>query len=321
MQVDNSPLTAAALDVYNVFMSTTANFEKCRARRHAGGFTLAELLTVISIMAILMAMLTPSVYSVFFTTRKAGCQSNLRSIVQAANHYAQADSKMRLPTIRPAAATTWGTTTWGNMKTGNPGCLARLIDAKLADRELFLCQEAQSTRKFTTMAMDANKFTYTPVSVAPPPPQGVSTLSYSYTSMVYNTAWKTTAAPLGNVADQMTMDQVPATLVVLADQNPRCTFGTTGFATGAGGDVYANLCDLSGKKLSTGGATLAKLKRNSLNHKNKGQNVARWDSSVKWLIDANNPNTPEDDIYKSACISADETQGRRKEMNDSFLIP
>jgi prepilin-type N-terminal cleavage/methylation domain-containing protein len=312
MQVDNSSLTAAALDVYNVFMSTTANFEKCRARRHAGGFTLAELLTVISIMAILMAMLTPSVYSVFFTTRKAGCQSNLRSIVQAANRYAQADSKMRLPTIRPAAATTWGTTTWGNMKTGNPGCLARLIDAKLADRELFLCQEAQSTRKFTTMAMDANKFTYTPVSVAPPPPQGVSTLSYSYTSMVYNTAWKTTAAPLGNVADQMTMDQVPATLVVLADQNPRCTFGTTGFAVG----IYDNLYDLFGKKLST---YAPKLKKNSLNHKNKGQNIARWDSSVKWITDANNPNTPEDDIYRSS--SPDETLGRRKEMNDSFLIP
>ena len=315
MQVDNSSLTAAALDVYNVFMSTTANFEKCRARRHAGGFTLAELLTVISIMAILMAMLTPSVYSVFFTTRKAGCQSNLRSIVQAANRYAQADSKMRLPTIRPAAATTWGTTTWGNMKTGNPGCLARLIDAKLADRELFLCQEAQSTRKFTTMAMDANKFTYTPVSVAPPPPQGVSTLSYSYTSMVYNTAWKTTAAPLGNVADQMTMDQVPATLVVLADQNPRCIFNTQSLR------AYNTLKDLNGTVLSTGGATLTKLQRNSLNHKNKGQNIARWDASVKWITDANNPNTPEDDIYKSACSSADETLGRRKDKDDSFLIP
>jgi prepilin-type N-terminal cleavage/methylation domain-containing protein len=286
-------------------MSTTTNFEKCRARRHAGGFTLAELLVVVSIMAILMAMLAPSMYSVFFTTRKAGCQSNLRSIVNAANRYAQADSRQRLPTPWSKTYPT-PANTWGNMKTGNPGCLALLIDAKLADRELFLCQEAQSTRKFTTMAMDANTFTYRAVTTDG---TGVSTLSYSYTSMVYNTAWKTTAAPLGNVADQMTMDQVPATLVVLADQNPRCIFNTQSLR------AYNTLKDLSGTLLPT------KLQRNSLNHKNKGQNIARWDASVKWITDANNPNTPEDDIYKSACSSADETLGRRKEMNDSFLIP
>jgi prepilin-type N-terminal cleavage/methylation domain-containing protein len=295
-------------------MSTTAKFEKCRARRHAGGFTLAELLVVVSIMSILMAMLAPSIYSVFFATRKAGCQSNLRSIVNAANRYAQADSRQRLPTP-------WSKTTptpankWGDMRIGNPGCLALLIDAKLADRELFLCQEAQSTRKFTAMAMDANTFTYRAVSATPPPPVGISTLSYSYISMVYNAAWVIDSAhTAGNVAALMTMDQVPATLVVLADQNPRCTFGTTGFATG----LYDNLYDLSGNKLST---YAPKLKKNSLNHKNKGQNIARWDASVKWITDANNPNTPEDDIYKSACSSADETQGRRNDMNDSFLIP
>jgi prepilin-type N-terminal cleavage/methylation domain-containing protein len=288
-------------------MSTTANFENCRARRHAGGFTLAELLTVVSIMSILMAMLAPSIYSVFFATRKAGCQSNLRSIVNAANRYAQNDSKQRLPTGNPRPTTT----NWGNMKFGNPACLAVLIDAKWADRELFLCQEAQSTRKFTTMAMDANYFTYKPVSVTPLPPLGVSTLSYSYISMVYNTAWKTIATPLGNVAAQMTMDQVPATLVVLADQNPRCLFGTTsGYPKS-----YDTLKDISGN------TPLLALRRNSLNHKNKGQNIARWDASVKWITDANNPNTPEDDIYKSACSSADETLGRRNDMNDSFLIP
>jgi prepilin-type N-terminal cleavage/methylation domain-containing protein len=289
-------------------MSTTTNFEKCRARRHAGGFTLAELLVVVSIMAILMAMLAPSMYSVFFTTRKAGCQSNLRSIVNAANRYAQADSRQRLPTGNPRPTTA----NWGNMKTGNPGCLALLIDAKLADRELFLCQEAQSTRRFTAMAMDANTFTYRAVTADG---TGVSTLSYSYISMVYNTAWKTTATPLGNVAAQMTMDQVPATLVVLADQNPRCIFNTQSLR------AYNTLKDLNGTVLSTGGATLAKLQRNSLNHKNKGQNIARWDASVKWITDANNPNTPEDDIYKSACSSTDETLGRRKDIDDSFVIP
>jgi len=293
-------------------MNTNANFQKCRARRHAGGFTLVELLTVIMIIAILMGMLAPSVAAVFFVVRKETCKSNLRSIVSAANRYAQADAKLRLPTIWSKTNPT-PANTWANMKTGNPACLALLITAKLADRELFLCPEARITRGFVAMPMDANDFNYQPQSVTPPPPMGISTLSYSYISMVYNAAWSTTAAPTGNVAAGMTMDQVPATLVVLTDQNPRCVYGTT-----AGYPVsYDALRDLSGSPLSTA------LKKNSLNHNNKGQNVARWDSSVKWITDANNPNSPEDDIFSSSCgmNSSDEKLGRRKDKDDSFVIP
>jgi len=292
-----SPLTATAPQAYNTFMSTTANSKKRRARRRAGGFTLVELLTVISIIAILMAMLAPSMYAVFFAVRKEACKNNLRSIVSAANNYALADSRQRLPTIRPS------TTKWGDMKIGNPGCLALLIDAKLADRELFLCPEAQSTRGHTTMALDANYFTYIPTT-------GVSTLSYSYISMVYNTttAWNTATGP--QVAALMTMNRVPPTLVVLADQNPRCTFGTQTLKN------YADLKDSAGKQWSIA------LRRNSPNHKNKGQNVARWDSSVKWIIDANNPNTPDDDIYTNAFAGGtDENLGRRKDDGDSYVIP
>jgi len=284
-----------------MFMNTTAKVENCRARRHAGGFTLAELLTVVLIISLLMAMLAPTMYSVYFSIRKGLCQSNLHSIVNEANRYAQADSKGRLPTLWSQARPT-PASTWGNMKTGNPGCLALLIDAKYAARDLFLCPEARSTRGFTMMAMDANTFTYI---------VGVSTLSYSYISMVYNSAWKTSTTPLDNVADQMTMEKVPGTLVVIADQNPRCVFGTQTL------NAYNTLKDLSGTLLTK------ELRRNALNHKNKGQNVARWDASVKWITDANNPNTPEDDIYTSArgTGTTDEAQGRRKDMNDAFLIP
>lgn len=304
-----SSLTATELQVYNTGMSTNAKFTNCRARLNAGGFTLVELLTVISIIAILMAMISPSITAVFFAVRKETCKNNLKSIVTAANNYAMSDSRQRLPTI-------WSKTNptpagkWGDMRYGNPGCLALLIEAKLADRELFLCPEAQVLRGHTNMPMDANYFTYRPVTTSDPI-TGVSTLSYSYTSMVYNAAWKTTALPEGNVAALMTMDRVPATLVVLADQNPRCTFGTTGALKS-----YTSLKDLSGTLLTVA------LRRNSLNHKNKGQNAARWDTSVKWIVDANNPNVPEDDIYSSAFGSGnDENQGRRKDMNDSFLIP
>ncbi len=307
-----SALTAAVPKAYNTCMITTANIEKCRARHPAGGFTMVELLTVIMIIAILMAMLAPSVAAVFFVVRKEICKNNLHSIVSAANRYAHADAKLRLPTIWSKTNRT-PVNTWGNMKTGNPACLALLIDAKLADRELFLCPEARLTRGFVPMPMDANYFTYQPQSTTPPPPTGISTLSYSYISMVYNPDWSTTAAPEGNVAAFMTMDRAPATLVVLADQNPRCVFGTTNSTP----KLYTGLTDLSGTVLTTA------LQRNSLNHYNKGQNVARWDASVKWITDANNPNSPEDDIYSSACgiNSADEKLGRRKDINDSFLIP
>lgn len=268
-----------------------------RARRIAGGFTLVELLTVIAIMGILMSMLTPSLVSAIAQARKRACENNIRSIIGGAVVYARADSKQRLPTVRPT------TTNWGEMKKGNPGCLARLIDSKHCQRELFLCPEAKGTRNFKPMLMDANAFTYDPSTE-------VSTLSYSFISMVYNAQWKTTANPLGNIASKMTMDMVPGTLPVLADQNPRGTFDTTTLKT------YDQLDADADGKLGI------RLRRNSKNHSNTGQNVGRWDQSVKWLTDANNPYDPEDDIYTSNFTdSSQEELGRRLEMDDSFLIP
>ena len=265
-----------------------------RARRFAGGFTLTELLTVVAIMGILMAMLTPTLNRALTQVRRNACASNIRSIIGGAVLYARADSKLRLPTVRPT------TTNWGDMREGNPGCLARLIDSKHCQRELFLCQEAKSSRNFKLLKMDANTFEYDTSTE-------VSTLSYSFISMVYNAQWKTSTDPEGNLAAMMTMDKVPGTLPVLADQNPRCTFGTKTHKS------YAQLDTDSGGKLGK------KLRRNSLNHRNIGQNLGRWDASVKWITDANNPNFPEDDIYMSA--SSQESLGRRKEMDDSFLIP
>ena len=88
-----------------------------------------------------------------------------------------------------------------------------------------------------------------------------------------------------HVAKRMTVDQVPGTLPVLADQNPRCTFGQNTLKQ------YSQLKDWKGDDLPV------ELRRNSMNHKNKGQNVGRWDGSVKWITDANSPTNPEDDIY------------------------
>jgi len=284
-------------------MITMAKSITRRRRPLAEGFTLVELLTVISIIGILLAMLTPSLVQAITQARQRACASNIRSIIGGAVLYASSDSKKGLPRVPPETANEDPgptTTNWGDMREGNPGCLARLIKSKDCQRELFLCQEAKSTRNFAMMPMDGNTFTYDAATE-------VSTLSYSFISMVYNKDWKTPAKPEGNLAARMTMDRVPGTLPVLADQNPRCTFDTQSLKT------YDQIDTDSDGKLGI------KLRRNSPNHKNLGQNVGRWDGSVKWTTDANNPNIPEDDIYTSQ--STQEDLGRRNEMDDSFLIP
>ncbi len=296
-------LTWRPLRVYNSVMTTMPKSVESRARRFAGGFTLTELLTVVAIMGILMAMLTPALSRAITQARRRACASNVRSIIGGAVLYARSDSKMRLPAVKPKSGSKYPgpeTGNWGDMVKGNPGCLARLIDSKYCQRELFLCQEAKSSRNFKMMEMDGEAFTYDTST-------GVSTLSYSFISMVYNAQWKTSADPEGNLAAMMTMDKVPGTLPVLADQNPRCTFGEQTLKD------YENLKNSNGDPLSK------KLRRNSPNHRHVGQNVGRWDQSVKWITDANNPNFPEDDIYMSA--SSQESLGRRKEMDDAFLIP
>ncbi len=265
-----------------------------RARRSAVGFTLVELLTVVAIMAILMTMLAPTFNSAIQMTRRSGCMNNIHSVIAGVVSFAHADSKERLPTVRPKP------TEWGNMREGNPGCLARLIDSKHCQRELFLCPEARSTRGFREMDIDGNTFSYDST-------MAVSTLSYSFISMVYDAQWKTPTTPEGNLAAKMTLSQAPGTLPILADQNPRCIFGTQTLKS------YADIDAASGNRLGIN------RRRNSPNHGNIGQNVGRLDQSVKWITDPNNPNMPEDDIYTSG--SAQEALGRRSAMEDAFLIP
>src|SRR5687767_4948897 len=66
----------------------------------AGGFTLVELLVVIGIIALLVAILLPSLNKAREQANKAKCLSNLRSLGQAMVLYAN-DHKDRLPNSTP----------------------------------------------------------------------------------------------------------------------------------------------------------------------------------------------------------------------------
>ena len=124
------------------------NHHNDRSRSHAGGFTLTEILVVIAIIAILVSMLAPSVVAVLSEVRRNVCKGNIYSIIHGAKTFAQEDDRHRLPRVWRASGSTEGYIypekgKWGNMKEGNPGCLATLIEQKMTDRALYLCPEAQ----------------------------------------------------------------------------------------------------------------------------------------------------------------------------------
>jgi prepilin-type N-terminal cleavage/methylation domain-containing protein/prepilin-type processing-associated H-X9-DG protein len=112
-------------------MNTTTHRSKC------GAFTLIELLVVIAIIAILAALLMPSLGGVKESANAVKCASNMRQILVARKLYATDNNGMTIP-LRPAwPADQNGICTWRYYLSQKYG-----IDPKL-----FLCPSAPSAGK------------------------------------------------------------------------------------------------------------------------------------------------------------------------------
>src|SRR5205809_6547016 len=79
-------------------------------RTKRGGFTIVELLVVVALLAVAVAIFTPSLCRSRETANRVKCASNLRQIGQALSLYAN-DNKGALPRMRfvADAPPTWGT--------------------------------------------------------------------------------------------------------------------------------------------------------------------------------------------------------------------
>lgn len=165
-----------------------------RSRR--GAFTLIELLVVIAIIALLVAILLPSLCSARFAARKTVSLSNVRQITAAANVYKE-DFKQYMPLVLayrnrydpplpspPPAANAWCTWTYGGKN-----CHA---------------QWAAGTGTFDIEAADRplNPYVYPEVQIyAPPPPARLAATASERTTLqldVYRSPLDTVSYQHGN---------------------------------------------------------------------------------------------------------------------------
>lgn len=253
-------------------------------------FTLIELLAVILILGLLMALLGPSLAAALRQAYRGTCKTNLHELARGCISYAgegtlhRGTTPFALPNSSSSSSTDENTTNWGSLTEGNTAALWVLVKYGYAGTSLFYCPEAGLDRGFDEPAKDGIGYPDTGVRTEFTP----TTISYSYISMV-DFAYATTT-----VEDE-------SSLVILADQNPRCTLGVTGVQGSPSFNMAPNLSE------------------NSLNHEGDGQVIARRGGSVDWI---ESPTGDGDDIYGYAGTDpAIENEGRRQSRTDVIVIP
>ena len=256
------------------------------------GFTLVELLVVITIIALLVTLFLPAFNHARELARRTKCKKNVQGIAQACVAYMNDPAMHRrttpgkaIPTVNPAPTSA----NWYKASAGNPAALWLLVGHKFVGRESFLCPSAEVFREFRQPQASHWMF-------------AKDTLSYSYLSQVKFTDGNTNVINIATTNSYSRGLKAPE-LAIIADANPRCRVGTSGLDSSYVG-------------------------RNSWNHMHAGQNVGFLDGHADWFATPTIPGTRPlrnsealDDIYQSCGGGNQDSNGERGAINDAFLIP
>jgi prepilin-type N-terminal cleavage/methylation domain-containing protein len=266
------------------------------------GFTMIELMVVVSIIMLLAALFTPTIRAALRQAMVVKCRANIGKIGQACTQYAEDDQLHKgwgvlnsLPSVDVDASN------WANMADGNPACLWLLVKHGFAAREVFLCPEAETRiRNYAAGENDAG-FTYE---------EGKgSSLSYSFISM---------AGPFRD--DTTITDDIFSSLVIIADKNPRSEFNSSELSDPGLGDYTEDTLNHRPADRSS-------------EHRTSGQNAGRLDGSAEWFVDSGKDTNNGDDIYAANDIGDEEVDengdpiptndvlGQRAVATDAFCVP
>lgn len=243
------------------------------ARCRSKAFTLIELLIVVSIIALLVTMLVPTLGRTLEIARRATCRTNMKEIVRACQMYANSEVEQRkmstpaslhgrvtsaLPSMSPVAGTWYSPQSGATIGPSNRNCCWLLVRSRAASPALFICPSLDGFK-----AADPNDNGFNAGTT--------KTFGYGFISMVGRTFSAQGKSVFG---DQWTKN-IYTGLVLVGDLNPR----------------FYNPDDLNSLN---SGTLLSPANPNSPAHLSPsdvpdGQNVGTWDGSSRWI--AANPDT------------------------------
>jgi prepilin-type N-terminal cleavage/methylation domain-containing protein/prepilin-type processing-associated H-X9-DG protein len=211
------------------------------------GFSLIELLVVITIIVVLAGLLIVSIRQVLTAARRVTCASNLRQIGVALLAYSE-DNNGFFPSNNSLECASWPYI-FGDWGTGVRGVSSNFYAAYLPlGRKLFFCPEGRSWQANTGADTD-DGWKYFPNK---PPAQWISSINYCYFAGPDENQRNNRGGPKGEmdgtprstlIADLMRFGQTDYTLVT--------TWNHRGGARGSGGSRLdgrcgGNMCYLDG---------------------------------------------------------------------------